>query len=172
MHSEDKVQSSGRINCDQEMDEFLSELDAIDATAPGEAPKPANAFADRPELLAKLVTTAGELKADAYANGWTAKAWQKIDEHRKENPEEHAQNQRTKYQKKVFDETGRVTRRNRKNPTPEQRAADLATNSKNYRKRMTPEQKEAEANRKKESRKKAKQADREATEKLSNFGRF
>jgi hypothetical protein len=36
MYSDDKVQSSGRINSDQEMDDFLSELNAIDVPPPAE----------------------------------------------------------------------------------------------------------------------------------------
>lgn len=167
MNSEEKTQSRGRNNSDQEMDEFLSKLDMIDAPAPN---KTANAFEDRPALLAKLIAMRDDLKADAYANGWTAQGWRKIDAHRAANPEDHARNRRGQRQQKIFDATGRVPRLNRKNTTPEQRAADLATNSKNYRKRKTPEQKKEDAAKKKALRVKAKQAEQEAMEKLPTFG--
>jgi hypothetical protein len=132
-------------------------------------------------LLAKLVATKEDLKADAYANGWTAQGWQEIDAHRKANPKDHARNRRGQRQKKIFDETGRVPRRNRKNPTPEQRASDLATNSKNYRKRMSQADRDAANWNRAERRRQGKEAvkaqaeaearaEQEAMEKLPTFG--
>lgn len=174
MHSDDKVQSSGRINSDHEMEEFLAELDAIDTVVPDEAKNPTNAFADRPALLSNLAATAEKLKADAYANGWTAQARRKIDAHRKAHPEDHARNRRGEYEKKVLDATGKLPRRNRKNPTPEQRASDLATNSKNYRKRMSQADRDAANWNRAERRRQAKEAkakaEQDAMEKLPTFG--
>ena len=181
MHPKDSKQSNTVITGDQNSDEYLAELEEIEASAPISPAQTANAFADRPALLAKLVATRDELKADAYASGWTAQAWRKIDEHRKENPEEHAQNQRSKYEKKIFDATGRMPRRNRKNPTAKQRADDVAAAQKRYRDKRKPADRDADNWNRAERRRKAKEAkaamsedaakaEREAMEKLPTFG--
>lgn len=168
MHPEDEVQFNRRAITD----DFLAEIDALAAPVEDQAAAPAATPANpiKPALMQLISATAADLKQDAYAHGWTAQGWREIDAHRAANKEEYNRKRRDERRDEIFERTGVLPRRNRKNPTPEQRAADLAINSKNYRKRMTPEQKKAEAIRKKESREKAKKAEQAELQRHPKFG--
>lgn len=71
----------------------------------------------RMELVRK---TRDELKADAYANGWIAKARKAIDQHRRnEGREARNADQRATYAKAKFAETGQLPRKYGEPESPE-----------------------------------------------------
>ena len=105
-------------------EDVLAELDTI--TAPADDPAPlvaefavtpatADALAASgtmaPELRALVETTRDELRADAVANGWTAKARKAVDAHRAgPGRQDYNANRRAKRAREKLDQTGKLPR--------------------------------------------------------------
>lgn len=180
MEPEDEIQLSRHLVDGEDIAKFLAEVDAIGAPEEGApastVPVPSKQI--DPTLKALLVANVVELKADAYANGWTMQGWRAIDAHRAANAEAYNQKRRDEYRDEVFDKTGKLPRRNRKSPTAKQRADDVAAAQQRRRDGMTTDQRQSE-NEKRAARRRL-QKEREKTEAAAavaaaqpeHFGKF
>lgn len=154
--------------------DLFAEIDSIDSpaeqTSAPSAPAPAPTRAFPPALKALILAKAAELKADAYANGWTAQAWRAIDAWRVANAKDYNEKRRHEYAIAKLAKTGTLPRAYNKAPTPADRATQLAEAQQTRRKDMTQEQREAESAKRQARRLKAKPGKR--PEDHPNFGRF
>lgn len=172
MPDEVVTQHFNRAVTAEDITDLFAEIDSIDspaehASAPA-APAPTRVFP--PALKALILAKAAELKADAYANGWTAQAWRAIDAWRVANAQDYNEKRRHEYAIAKLAKTGSLPRSYRKAPTPADRAKQLAGAQQTRRKDMTQEQREAESAKRQARRLKAEQGKR--PEDHPNFGRF
>ena len=102
----------------EDIADLFAEIDSIDIpaehTSAPAAPVPARAFP--PALKALILAKAAELKADSYANGWTAQAWRAIDAWRVANAKDYNEKRRHEYAIAKLAKTGTLPRAYNKAP--------------------------------------------------------